>query len=112
MTCSEHNVEELKHASPKYQHKDEDYNQDCDPTPDNSPQLIKQLELNDPVCGLKLDKNKRELLGSHLYKWNRLDISMEILCSHKIISFVWFFSLGNSNLVSCNDIPGVFHELQ
>ena len=78
--------------------------------PEKQPHLISQGELNDLVRNLVLTKTK-EILGSRLQQWNLLDGEVKTSFRDRSKSLVSFFSMSNNNLVSCNDIHGLFEEL-
>ena len=79
--------------------------------PEKQPRLISQGELNDLVRNLDLTKTKAEILGSRLQQWNLLDGKVKTSFRDRSKSLVSFFSMSNNNLVSCNDIHGLFEEL-
>ena len=81
-------------------------------TPEKQPHLISQGELNDLVRNLDLTKTKAEILGSRLQQWNLYDGKGKTSFRDRSKSLVSIFSMSNNNLVSCNDIHGLFEELR
>ena len=79
--------------------------------PEKQPHLNSQGELNDLVRNLDLTKPKAEILGSRLQQWNLLDGKVKTSFCDRSKSLVSFFSMSNNNLVSYNDIHGLFEEL-
>ena len=90
--------------------RDEDFEPVLSP-PEKQPHLISQGELNDLMRNLDLTKTKAEILGSRLQQWNLLDGKVKTSFCDRSKSLVSFFSMSNNNLVSCNDIHGLFEEL-
>ena len=73
--------------------------------------LLGVFPVKDLLRNLDLTKSKAEILGSRLQQWNLLDGKVKTSFRDRNKSLVSFFNVSNNNLVSCNDIHGLFEEL-
>lgn len=78
---------------------------------ENEPHLLSQEDLNDLVRDLSLSKEKAELLGSRLKKWNLLRQGTKISVFRDSHSILASFYQMEEDICFGNDVNGLMAEL-